>query len=420
MWIRRKYKMRFRKAVFRESSRELENPGCGWYHVYPFTLRIPTELCLEETAVCISDISKKEELALVRIDIGAFRSCEIPREALEDVSRIFDLFRACRKQMIVRFAYDSEGKGMEREPQDILLVKKHIEQLGEIVRRFSSDILVLQGIFVGSWGEMHHSKFLTDSYMSELIRSLYHAVGDSCYLAVRTPEQWRRITDSLGGERGLRKRIGLFNDGMFGSSTDLGTYQEGARQEELAWQERYASMAPNGGEALAAETPAGYRRAAEEMRQMHLCYLNSSYHPGQLDYWKKECVSQPGCWNGLSGYEYIGRHLGSRFMVSDAGMRGNQLEIIIENCGFSGFYEEAECFLEIAGEAGRICCRQIDTKVSEWGNSKKIGLQIPLPEEERAAGNVFLRMQRKRDGRPVQFANQDAGDRVLLGSFERR
>ena len=419
MWIRRKHKVRFRKAEFRESNKELDHPGCGWYHVYPFVLQTPTELSLEETAICISDISKKEQLVLVRIDIGAFRSCEIPQEALDDVFRIFDLFRACRKQMIVRFTYDSEGKGMEREPQNIFLVKKHMEQLGGMIRRFASDILVLQGIFVGSWGEMHHSKFLTVPDMSELICSLYHAVGDSCYLAVRTPGQWRDIIDTVGNEHALKEQMGLFNDGMFGSPTDLGTYKEGTRQEELEWQERFITKVPNGGEALAGETPMGYFRAAKEMQKMHLSYLNSSYQPEQLEYWKKECVRQPGCWNGLSGYEYIGRHLGSRFMVSDARVKGKQLEVIIENRGFSGFHEEAECFLELEGENGSAYCKYIDTNVSEWGNEKRIVLQISLSEEEMEAEErkVYFQMKRKRDGRPVRFANQDAGDRVLLGSF---
>lgn len=419
MWTRGKNGLRFQRAEFLESSEELANPGCGWYHIYPFVIRIPSELSLEETQLCISDISKDERLVLALIDIGAFRSCAIPNEALEDISRVFELFRVNQKQMIVRFAYDSEGRGMEREPQNIALVKRHMEQLGDIICAFSDDILVLQGIFVGNWGEMHHSKFLTVPYMAELMDCLYRAVKGSCYLAVRTPEQWRGIMGYGGTDQALSRRMGLFNDGMFGSPTDLGTYREASRQEELEWQSSSVAFVPNGGEALAGERRTGYRQAAKEMEQMHLCYLNSSYQREQLNHWRQEQVKQRGCWNGLSGWEYIGRHLGSRFVVRGAKLSGGQLEVAIENRGFAGFYEEAECLLVLEEESGETECQLIAANVLDWESGKRVTLRIPLPDTVGEA-RLFFQVRRKRDKRPLRFGNQNAGDRVLLGVLKHR
>lgn len=420
--MRNKKEIRFRKARFLESSEALNNPGCGWYHVYPFVIRVPAQLSLEETESSLSDISREEQLVLARIDIGAFRACEIPEEALDAVTHIFDFFHENQKQMIVRFTYDSEGKGMQREPQSMELIKTHMEQLGAVICRFASDILVLQGIFVGSWGEMHHSKFLAASDMSELLCSLYRAARGSCYLAVRTPKQWREITENKKTEPDLKKKLGLFNDGIFGSATDLGTYQENFRESELKWQERFTASVPNGGEVIADETPVGYRQAAEEMKSMHLCYLNSSYQKRQLDLWKNERVEEAGCWKGLSGYEYIGRHLGSRFLVRDAEVFGDRLEILIENLGFAGLYEETECFLEIEGSTGKMILRNVETIASEWKSEKKIVLSVPLSviETEEKESKVFLRMKRKKDGRTIRFANQGAEDRVLLGWLKYR
>ena len=422
MWMKDKKRIRFQKAKFLESSKELGNPGRGWYHIYPFVIQNPPEFSLEETRSCILDISREENLVLVRIDIGAFQSCEIPKEALETVSDIFHLFRVSQKQMIVRFTYDSKGRGMEKEPQSIDLIKKHMEQLGEVICKFATDILILQGIFVGSWGEMHHSKFLTVSDMSELICSLYRAVRGECYLAVRTPEQWRNITDYKRAEQGLKKRMGLFNDGIFGSSTDLGTYREGTREKELMWQKYFADSAPNGGEVIAGERPVGYRQAAEEMQSMHLSYLNSSYQQRQLDHWKNERVEEPGCWKGLSGYEDIGRHLGSRFVicrvrVSRRRVSQRYLEVVIENHGFSGFYEEAELFLIIEENTGKTVLRNIKMNDSEWKSEKRIVLWIPLSdiETEATESKVFFQMRRKRDHKVIRFANEGADDRVLLG-----
>lgn len=412
--------MYFKRAVLEEGSAALGNPGCGWYHIYPFVLDCAAELSLEETKACISDISRDEQLVLVRLDIGACRSCEMPGEALGTVARIFSLFQDCQKQMIVRVTYDSEGRGMEREPGDICLVKRHMEQLGEIFRKFAADILVLQGIFVGSWGEMHHSKFLTVPCMSELMNSLYRAAGGQCLLSVRTPEQWRGIMEYAGTERELKKRTGLFNDGLFGSSTDLGTYREGSRQEELEWQDGFVKAVPNGGEAIAGECLIGCREAAREMEKMHLSYLNSSYQQRQLDYWKKEYVRKPGCWRGMSGYEYIGRHLGSRFVVCDVKQSEKCLEIVIENRGFSEFHEPAEYVLITEDREGETVCGLMDADMAEQRGRKRI-LCMPLPDRGAAGeSKVFLQMRRKRDGRILRLANKGAADRVLLGTFKRR
>ena len=155
---------------------------------------------------------------------------------------------------------------------------------------------------------------------------------------------------------------------------------------------------------------------------MHLSYLNSSYQQRQLDHWKNERVEEPGCWKGLSGYEYIGRHLGSRFVicrvrVSRRRVSQRYLEVVIENHGFSGFYEEAELFLIIEENTGKTVLRNIKMNDSEWKSEKRIVLWIPLSdiETEATESKVFFQMRRKRDHKVIRFANEGADDRVLLG-----
>lgn len=405
----------FQRAELKESSEELYNPGCGWYHLYPFVIPASGEISLEETKVCLRVTGEKEQLALLRINICTFRSCEIPDEALEAVRQIFGLFRAEEKQMIVRFVYDDEGKGMEREPANLSVIKKHMEQLGKVICEFSGDILVLQGIFAGSWGEMHHSKFLAVSDISELIRSLNAAVKGSCYLAVRTPEQYRGIM--------MKERLGLFNDGMFGSDTDLGTYRKGTREEELEWQDKTLGNTPNGGEAVAGERPAGFFEAAEDMWKMHITYLNSTYDERQLEHWKEERVTRSGCWKDVSGYEYIGRHLGYRFVIRDAELTcGRSIRITTENCGFASLYEEADCFLIIENDGGQPVCISAETDVRRWKSGSKVRLEIslPRPAEQLSGCRIYFQIRRKRDGRIIRLANEGAEDKVLLGVFEER
>ena len=193
---------------------------------------------------------------------------------------------------------------MEREPLTLAMVKRHMEQAGGAIRPYLEDILVMQGIFVGNWGEMHGSKFLDEVSMCELIDTLYRVTEGRCFLAVRTPAQWRRITGRLTSG-GLKERLGLFNDGIFGSPTDMGTYgtasgreagEDGSwsREEELGWQEQYMDAVPNGGEILSCMPFKSSRHAAEDLAKMHVCYLNSIYHPEQLDHWRKEKGGRAG------------------------------------------------------------------------------------------------------------------------------
>lgn len=426
MWGESKKRIRFRKADLRETSKALHNPGCGWYHVYHFSIALQQG----EEAFYLDAGSEDEELVLLLIDIGDFRSRTLSEEAISYVESILRFFQEKNKQMILRFAYDTEGKGAEKEPQSIFLVKQHMKQLGRLIKRYAGDILLLQGIFVGSWGEMHGSKFLYPKAMLDLINILCQATEGSCYLAVRTPVQWRSILSDTAADPKLKEILAVFNDGIFGSPTDMGTYgtesrkEDGAlscwsRRAELCWQSEHLRGRPNGGEALQGNPPVGYEQAVVEMQQMHLGYLNSVYDSAQLNYWKEEVVKKRGCWNGLSGYAYIGRHLGYRFVVRDVRLiKKTLLEITIENCGFGELCEEAECTL-IFEEGGGIFRNQpIDTDARKWESGKQVVLHIEFPGKQLLNRcRLFLQVRVKRNGSAICFANGDGSECPMLGEI---
>ncbi len=429
MWKGFSGRIRLEKAEFRESSESMPNPGCGWYHVYYFSVQ--EWMCAEREEMSKSIfLFDQEELALALIDIGFFQTSEISSEGLAAITDILRFFQENGKQLILRFAYDRTGHGLEREPSSARLVKRHMEQLGAVIRAYRDHILVLQGIFVGNWGEMHGSKFLTGHYPARLAETLFAVTEGCCYLAVRTPSWWRGIIGSPNTTI-PEEKLALFNDGIFGSLTDLGTYSmlgrreagetnSWSRGEELTWQDAHMDGVPNGGEVLAGERLISYVQAAEDMEKMHLSYLNSAYQPEQLDYWKKETVSRPDCWKGLSGYEYLGRHLGYRFVIRDLkSLSGGRLLIAVENCGFASLCEPAECFLLVEEGSGQRYSVRVDTDVRKWRSGKKIQLQVAIPHPEgiKGPGELFLELKRKRDGRILRFANQGAGERVSLGRF---
>lgn len=401
---------KFHKAALEENLEKTANPGIGWYHLYTFDAGCAAP---ELYIAC-----EEEEIVLLLINIGAFRGEKLSADALMSVRQIFHFFAENQKDMIVRFTYDTEGKGMEREPERGELIREHIRQLGAVIKEYHSQIMVVQGILAGSWGEMHGSKFVSEKWLVRLAEEMLEATDYSCQLAVRKPEQLRCIAKALGKK--AEEKLTLFNDGIFGSETDLGTYGTSLKESELSWQYEKMKYRYVGGEALVTQNVAGQaymegKRAAEDFKRMHISYLNSVYQRELLDYWKKEEIM----WQQkrISSYEYLGAHLGYRFLVRDVKWKKDSLLIRIENTGFANLCEDAMCRLQICTENGRKE-REVKADPKKWESQKESVLEIKLDKEEQKKGTrYFLQLYRKKDGRQIRFANKDAENGVLLGKF---
>lgn len=411
--FRKKQSRKFHKAKFLESSRYLRNPGCGWYRIYTFH----AEDRLQEFYLeC-----EEEELVLVLIDIGCFSQTELSRDALEYIAEILEFFRSKDKGIILRFAYDTNGNGLLREPQTGSLVITHMRQIGSVVREFADEILVIQGILVGSWGEMHDSRFLSKRWMTELAETMLKSVDYRCMLAVRKPSQWRTIAENSSEK--VKKKLALFNDGIFGTETDMGTYgteikafpeESWCRSEELKWQQTEVQSRINGGEVLGIKV---CREAAEDMKKMHLSYLNSVYSAKVLDDWKATVEVWTESGKEQSAYDYIGQHLGYRFLVRDAVFKRGEIQITVENCGFANLCEEAECHLMLRTE-GEEHVISIETDARKWNSGTSTRVSVRLDETLIRAGmKCCLQLRRKRDERILSFANEGAGESVLIGQF---
>lgn len=395
-----------------EALEKVVNPGTGWYHLYTFDATCATPVLY---VAC-----EEEKIVLLLIDIGGFRGKELSTEALMSIRQIFHFFKEKQKDMIVRFVYDTEGKGMEKEPESGEIVLEHIRQLGAVIREYQSSILTVQGLLVGSWGEMHDSKFLTKKWLIRLAKEMLEATDYQCNLAVRKPAQLRCIEGEIGEK--AKEKLTLFNDGIFGSETDLGTYGSSLedRMRELSWIEENLRDGYIGGEALAVQGMTGSvcvdgKRAEADFEKMHISYLNSVHQQELLDSWKKEKMM----WQGkqVSAYEYLGAHLGYRFVVRDVRWKRGRLQIRIENTGFANLCEDAVCRLQICTEHG--CMeRTIEADPKKWECRRENVLEIRLTKEEQTKGTSYLlQLFRKKDGRSIRFANQGAEDGVLLGKF---
>lgn len=416
------HKCRLINGDFEESTQYLKNPDCGWYHIYTIYPQNPVD-----KDALYSLVADDEKLALLFINIGRYRN-EMPgEEVIFRLREVFDVFVSRGMHMIIRTAYDNAGLGMTKDPAQLDIVRTHMKFFGSIFQEYSDYILTVQGLFVGSWGEMHSSKHLVnDAVLRELAETMYKAVDGKCCISVRRPDQYRILKGTIP-----ISRLSLFNDAICASESDMNTYgcnknvyedysEEEIRRIELRWQRSNVHSVPNGGEVLFGEKNTPGSDAIKDFEDMHLTYLNSAYDTAQLDVWRKEKYTGRDIYNGLSMYDYIGTHLGYRFVVRNAGLtRKNILYVDIENVGFAALYKEAVCELELCADTGETVRvnADYDMRSIKSGQRKRIEINVSKYNVFSEKYNVYISVHSKVGNEPIRFANNCAGDKMFLGKI---
>lgn len=423
--MKRMHKWRVELSELIESTEELYNPGRGWYQIHTFetgTCGTPEEMR--------SSLHETDALVLLLIRIPA-RPEALSQKELDWIRCILKTFSEAGKDILLRFVYDLEGKGLENEPDRFAIVERHFQQLSELMGAQPQLIFVHQGILVGSWGEMHTSRYLSARYLSRLASIFRESTGGRIYHSVRKPVQWRQLFVREDWERAAQTaKTGLYNDGILASETDLGTFgnqsgeeagweQSWLPQEELDFEERLCRYAPQGGEVVYGEMTEkmSLGQIAGRLSRMNLSYLNRDHDQRVFEIWKKLRWEKEDVWQEMNGFDYIGRHLGYRFVVRQAILKPKRkemkLQLEIENIGFARMYEEAELLLEYEDPNGNTEIWKIETDVRNWNPGERVCLSQSLIS---GAGKYFLSMRRCHDGRRVYFANrQGEKGHLLLG-----
>ena len=417
---------------------DFPNPCRGWYRIYTFCPEQQNEeelrwLPMEDT----------ETLALVRLNIGAFRQRELDERTLRFVEKIFERFVQAKKDMILRILYDTERKGMEKEPPFLDMVLTHMRQLGPVVAKYADSIYLTQGLFVGNWGEMHGSKFLSPEQIRLLEQTWRNATEGKVAVAFRKMSFCRMVSG-----KGKERQIGLYDDAILASETHLGTFAEKntdgqavdngtvvsreweadwSKEEELAYLERTAPWIPVGGEVVApaCETifhALSVQEVAETLRElesMRVSYLNCIYDDRLLTRWKQTKVTEN---RDESLYEFIGARLGYRFLIEKAvQVRGKtclQIKISIRNEGFANLTERAVLKLEVRKDKQTLKQIPVEYDMRTVKPDTAESLLVNLPEDM-PEGEVWLCMTLKRGKKTVRFANKGAENGLYLGRWEK-
>ncbi len=414
-----------------ESACELRNPYIGWYQLYGYSLS-------DDSSYDTSAISEQEYgpgLALLQFNLRNYADSPVSEAGLRQLNDILAAWRSTGRQLIVRFLYDWDGDALEQEPQNLSLILNHMSQTADVINDYSDCVYILQGIFVGAWGEMHSSNYMNAEDMRTLIRHLAAATDPDIFLAVRTPEQWRTVVrnpDPLSPEEAfdgsLAARLGIYNDGMMGSETDMGTYADAdaffsrtgfekrSRQAELLFQEALCHYVPNGGEAVIANPYNDFSPAVQNLAQTHVSYLNSAYDEAVLSKWKESVYQGGNLFDGMNGYDYISRHMGYRYVLRSSDFsyaRPASLFLVLENVGFSGSYRAFDVALTLKrSDSSQEYTFPIQTDTRFWIPGEDIRIETSLEIQELTAGTyeIFLYISDPVSGFPIFLANEESDD----------
>jgi hypothetical protein len=373
------------------------NPARGFYHVYTY------DLCVQEAEEdWIWSLQRQETLALVILDIGGAGARPLSGAELKKASRVCTLFAENGMQMIVRPLYDRQGQGMQREPETLALVQTHMRQLLPVIRAFSDCILTVQGLFIGSWGEMHSSRYLDEDSLRTLYGTMRRELGDGISISVRKPQFQRLFADGKG-----RICTGLYDDAILGSDTDMGTFGWIAERKpgimwtpelELDFIRQEHARVVCGGELLAAASVYSRREILARMRTMGLTYLNAVHEPAVWEYLGNLYADG----QSVSCREEIGRLLGYCYEVCDAQWSAGGMKVVIKNEGFTCCYDSLRLELT-AGECKQ--CVAIDGKNLPAGGQICVQFPIKLREPDGEAHlPVRLCVFHEKTGMPVFFA----------------
>lgn len=430
-----KLEIEIETSTFTESSKELQNPRRGFYSLYSFMIT-------DEKQDYDGLIEKKYKddvdtrLTFIQVCLQNYREGEISEAGLSNIAELFNALDLIDKQLIVRFVYDTEGEIERHEPEHLEIIMSHMEQVKGILDKHRKQLFVVQGIFIGNWGEMNGTQYDSDAELRQLAGKMADITDDSVYLAVRTPAQWRCITQmeyKLEGaltNHPFAGRLGLFNDGMLGNASDYGTYAseddmqyrnypKWSREAELEFQEELCRVTPNGGEVIMDNAYNDFEHALEELQTMHVTYLNKDYDQEVLNKWAQKTVTEKGCFEGMDGYSYIERHLGYRLFIEKAVIKEQNeetlsVDIEIKNAGFAPIYREPELNLTFYNEEEpKLLSHELSGSVHELSGGRDseesltIHTDIEVSELEKGTYKVYFSMIDPDSGEHIQLANEE-------------
>ena len=327
----------------------------------------------------------------------------------------------------------------------------------------NEDIIALvESSFIGKWGEQHGGDILSDDVkkgtnVSKLVIKLLDVVPKSRTLNIRYPGNicWlingssdnNSINSCLNNISNLKAnptdnyyRVGIWNDGYLGSSSDLKTFywlNSDQREAGISFLNNQATHTIYGGEATMCggdwcknsvydQNNNLYYSSAhmiEEMFETHTSYLNSMWNSKVLNAWITDKYNgDEELYNNKSAYLYIQNHLGYRLVLNSTTIpkqvkqnREAQININLKNIGAGNVVNQKTTYIVLKNDTNEYAIEIPieDMDVRQWlsRDTQNINVSVPI-EKDMEPGNydVYLKIINTGDDpstnkRTIRFAN---------------
>ena len=263
---------------------------------------------------------------------------EISSEKINEIRQALSLCREFGFSVLLRPGYHFFGYEYD-QPKEFTYIMSHAQQLVTVLNSYADIILGMQAGFIGPYGEWHNSRYMDNDedgipFRIKLLRILDQTLDSQIAINIRRPMFIREAADY-----GIStQRIGIHNDALLSTDTDMGTYVDNGfdRNEELQWMENELKTQVNGGETTNISEYTSIETAVKEFDMMNLTYLNRYYNQDVLNSWKEQMIQ------GVDGYTYIKNHLGYRLSINEivlpetvGFMQSLKIQVNLHNSGFA-------------------------------------------------------------------------------------
>ena len=123
-------------------------------------------------------------LEMLEINISRYFCTELTDKAKENLRAILAVYKKAGVTLIIRILYDWDGKGKLYEPKELDEVIWHMSQIKAVLADFPGTVYISQGVFIGSWGEMHSSAYLDNESVTILVKKAAGMLPPGAYSAV--------------------------------------------------------------------------------------------------------------------------------------------------------------------------------------------------------------------------------------------
>ncbi|MCQ2821451.1 MAG: DUF4832 domain-containing protein [archaeon] len=411
-----------------ETNQFVMNPDQGMYG--------PLIVNLTEQGLTNQTFYDVEQVYHCRISIAPYSKvnngkADIPfsENALNYLRGYLNKIRAENRNAIVRFAYDGFN-GKNNTECEISMIQTHIKQLGPVLNEYKDVIVAIEAGFLGPWGEMHSSKIATPENKN-IVFDTWLKNTDKIPVLARTPlalfhycgkETLEEMQDVHFDPSDIKYYLGIFNDGMFATDDDYGTFRFD-RAGEIKWMGGQNDHLPYGGECVYRDAPdcMKIKNAIPEMYIEHMSYMNMDFDEDVFYEWKKEkynsTISGHSIFDGVNGYEFIKAHLGYRIVATKITINkestGNKFKADIElkHNGYGFVNKVKNLGLVYVDTEGNILLEE-NNLGTYTGNATLISVKGNLPDMTKDY-SAYLRLYYEITGGVVKYAIRFANEGIF-------